>query len=156
VPFTVVDENRRRVEDLRKQGLAAIYGDATAAGVLEAAGVGNAKLLIIAIPQEFQKRRIIELARGANPRIDTAIRTHRASEVAFFKRQGVGIAIMGTREVAFGLLRYALNAFGFAEDKADGILQRARSYGEGGAFEREVEMDLPRPSPELREHDSTG
>jgi len=45
-PFVVVDENRRRVEDLRERGVTAIYGDATAAGVLEAAGVDHAKLLI--------------------------------------------------------------------------------------------------------------
>jgi CPA2 family monovalent cation:H+ antiporter-2 len=68
-PFVVIDEDRRRVEKLRKQGVTAIYGDATAAGVLEAAGIAHAKLLILAIPQGFQKRRIIELARAANAQI---------------------------------------------------------------------------------------
>ena len=111
-PFVVVDENRRRVEALRKQSLTAIYGDATAPGVLEAAGVDRAKLLILAIPQGFQKRRMIEIAGAANPHIETAVRSHRASEVAYLKDQGVGLAIMGTREVGFGLLRYALSHSG--------------------------------------------
>jgi len=151
-PFVVIDEDRRRIEALRKHGLTAIYGDATAAGVLEAANVDRARLLIVAIPQSFQKRRIIELAREANPSIDTAVRTHRASEVAYLKDKGVGLAIMGTREVAFGLLRYALSSFGLSEDKAQTLVQAARAAGDGGAFERELDVELPRPSPELREH----
>ena len=151
-PLVVVDENRRRVEALRKHGLTAIYGDATAVGVLEAAGVDYARLLIVAIPQGFQKRRIIELAREANPRIDTAVRTYRASEVAYLKDQGVGLAIMGTREVAFGLLRYALSSLGLSEERAQAIVQTARASGEGGAFERQPDVELPEATPELREH----
>ena len=150
-PFVAVDDDRRRVEELRKRGLTAIYGDATAAGVLGAAGVARARLLILAIPQGFQKRRIIELARQANPRIETAVRTHRASEVAYLKDQGVGLAIMGTREVAFGLLRYALSRFGLRDDRVQAIVQTARASGEGGAFEREPDIDLPDAVPELRE-----
>jgi K+:H+ antiporter len=151
LPFVVVDEDRRRVEELRKHGLTAIYGDATATGVLEAAGVDRARLLILAIPQGFQKRRIIELARQANPYIETAVRTHRTSEVAYLKGQGVGIAIMGSREVAFGLLRYALSCFGLADDRVQTIVQTARASGEGGAFEREPDIERPDAAPELRE-----
>lgn len=150
--FVVIDENRRRVEKLRKQGLAAIYGDATAAGVLEDAGVSSARLLIVAIPQGFLKRRIIELAREANPQIDTAVRTHRASELAYLKDQGIGIAIMGERETAFGLLRYALSSLGCSDDRAQAVVQAARMAGEGGAFEREADIELPEAPPELREH----
>ena len=120
---------------------------ATAAGVLEAAGVDRARLLVLAIPQGFQKRRIIEIARQANPHIETAVRTHRASEVAYLKVQGVGIAIMGTREVAFGLLRYALSRFGLPDDRVQAIVQAARATGAGGAFEREPDS----AAPELRE-----
>lgn len=150
--FVVIDENRRRVEKLRKQGLTAIYGDATAAGVLEDAGVSSARLLIVAIPQGFLKRRIIELAREANPQIDTAVRTHRASELAYLKDQGIGIAIMGERETAFGLLRYALSSLGLPDDRAQDIVQSARMAGEGGAFEREADIELPKVPPDLREH----
>jgi CPA2 family monovalent cation:H+ antiporter-2 len=150
--FVVIDENRRRVEKLRKRGLTAIYGDATAAGVLEAAGVGSARLLIVAIPQGFLKRRIIELAREANPQIDTAVRTHRASELAYLKDQGIGIAIMGTRETAFGLLRYALSSLGLPDARALAVVQAARMSGDGGAYEREAEIATPEAPPELREH----
>lgn len=149
LPFVVVELNRRRVEDLRRQGIVAVYGDATTPGILEAADIATAKLLILATPRGFQKRRIIELARSSNPHIDTAVRTHRASEVAYLKAQGVGVAIMETREVAFGLLSYGLASLGLSTDRVQSVVQKARSLGEGGAFEREIE--LPDPVPERRD-----
>jgi K+:H+ antiporter len=79
------------------------------------------------------------------------VRTHRASEVAYLKEQGIGLAIMGSREVAFGLLRYTLSRFGLSDDRVQAIVQTARASGEGGAFEREPEIEEPDAAPELRE-----
>ena len=73
LPIVVVDQDRRRVELLRERGVPAIYGDATTPGVLEAAGVDKAQLIVIATPEGFQTRRIIELARALQPGIDTAV-----------------------------------------------------------------------------------
>jgi CPA2 family monovalent cation:H+ antiporter-2 len=146
--FVIIEEDRRRLEELRRLGLHAIYGDAAAAGVLEAAGVADARILIVAIPPGVLKRRIIELAREANPAIQTAVRTHRASELAYLKSQGVGFAIMGTREVALGLLGFALTSMGYTEKKAQAVVQEARLSGDGAAFDRE----LLEATPELREH----
>ena len=148
--FVVIEDDRRHLEELRKQGLKAVYGDAAAPGVLEAAGVAQAKLLIVAIPVGFQKRHILELARGLNPKIDTAVRTHRISELAYLKSQGVGLAVMGEREVALGLLGYALTSLGLPEDKAHSVVQHVRRSGDGAAFE----LAEPREgAPELRQHE---
>ncbi len=150
--FVVIDEDRRRVEELRKNGITAVYGDATAPGVMEAAGVASAKLLILAIPPSYQKRQILELAREANPAIDTAVRTHRASELAYLKQQGIGLAIMGTREVALGLLGYTLTSLGYSADRAEQVVRQARLSGDGAAFEEHGALDFPDSTPELREH----
>jgi CPA2 family monovalent cation:H+ antiporter-2 len=141
VSLVVIEENRRRVEDLRKRGFAAVYGDATAAGVLEAAGVEKARLLIVAAPRGFLTQRIIELARQSNPRIRIAIRTHSADELEHFERIGIDAAIMGETELAFSLLDYALRSFGFTSDQAHSIVQRLRDAGHGGAFERDSSTD---------------
>jgi CPA2 family monovalent cation:H+ antiporter-2 len=146
----VVEEDRRRVEELRRRDIPAVYGAATAAGVLKAAGVDRARLLIVAAPRGFQTQRIIELARQANPVIKTAIRTHNAGEVAHFERTGVDIAIMGEREVALGLLDYTLQIFGHSEERTHSILQKVRKSGEGGAFERRIDTELSQMSPELQ------
>src|SRR3546814_8568334 len=86
--------------------------EASTPGILEAADIAQARLLVIATPDGFQTRRIIEIARELNPEIDTAIRTHSEAEVAHLEGQGVGLAIMGARELSFGLAGYALRSLG--------------------------------------------
>jgi len=127
LPVVVIDGDRRRIEDLRARGVPAVYGDASTPGVLEAARIGRARLLTIATPEGYQTRRIIELARQINPKIDTAVRTHSESEVAYLERQGVGVAIMGERELAFGLMEYALRSLGVSQYKTLVIVQSLRT-----------------------------
>jgi CPA2 family monovalent cation:H+ antiporter-2 len=155
LPFVVVEENRRRVEELRRRDIPAVYGDATAAGVLEAARLDYARLLIIAAPRGFQTQRILELARQINPRIQTAIRTHSVGELAHFERQGVGVAIMGERELALGLLDYTLQSFGVSEARTHSIVQQVRKSGEGGAFDRRFAIGLSSTPPELQPRHDT-
>jgi CPA2 family monovalent cation:H+ antiporter-2 len=151
LPFVVIEDDRRRVEELRKRGIAAVYGDATAAGVLDAARVNHARLLIIAAPRGFQTQRILDIARQANPRIDTAVRAHSIGELGLLERQNVGIAIMGERELALGLVDYAFRSLGLSEEKAHSVARSMRKTGKGGAFERRRPVDPP-GAPELRAH----
>ena len=149
--FVVIEENRRRVEELRKRGIAAVYGDATAAGVLDAAGVNHARLLIIAAPRGFQTQRILDIARQANPGIDTAVRAHSIAELGLLERQNVGIAIMGERELALGLADYAFRSLGLSEERAYSVVRTMRQAGKGGAFDRRRALD-PSGAPELQPH----
>ncbi|MGR0188905.1 YbaL family putative K(+) efflux transporter [Azospirillum aestuarii] len=151
LPIVVIDQNRRRVEALRKRGVPAVYGDATTPGVLEAAGTRRARLIVVATPQGYQTRRVLDLARRINPSIDTAVRTHSEAEVAHLERQGVGLAIMGERELAFGLMDYALRSFGSSDDKVRAVVQGVRVAGEGGVYERR-HGEPWRGAPELRQH----
>jgi CPA2 family monovalent cation:H+ antiporter-2 len=151
LPFVVIEEDRRRVEALRKRGIVAVYGDATAAGVLDAARVNRARLLIIAAPRGFQTQRILDIARQANPRIDTSVRAHSNVELELLEGQNVGIGIMGERELALGLVDYAFRSLGVSEEKAYSLVQKMRKTGQGGAFERRRPLD-PSGAPELRPH----
>ena len=149
LPVIVVDKDRRRVEALRACGVLAIYGEASTPGILTAAGITQASLLVIATPEGFQTRRIIEIARKLNPGIDVAVRTYSDAEVAHLESEGVGIAIMGARELSFGLADYALRSLGVSPRRAAEIIQKERVSGEGGAFERRPQIPS-REAPELR------
>lgn len=61
------------------------------------------------------------------------------------------MAVMGVRELAFGLAHYALKSFGISDEKAALITLGARMSGEGGAFDRRPDFD-PHRAPELRPH----
>jgi len=149
LPAVIVDKDRRRVEALRAKGIPALYGDASTPGILDGAGIAHARLLVIATPEGLRTRRIIELARELNAGIDIAVRTQSDAEVAHLESQDVGLAITGTRELAFGLADYALRSLGISRTRAAAIIQKQRVSGEGGAFERRPQLP-DREAPELR------
>lgn len=112
LPFVVIERDLRLVEVLRERGTRAIYGDASASGVLDAAHIDTAKLLVIASPDSYAARRVLDLARQVNPAIDTVVRTHNDHEREHFERAGVGRVVMGERELALGMTDYALGSLG--------------------------------------------
>ena len=110
VPYVVVERNRELVESLRARGMHALFGDASRPGILEHAHIENASVLVIAAPGAFQTREVLERARRINPDVDTVVRTHSAAEQGYLEKAGVGLAVMGERELALGMARYAVNA----------------------------------------------
>ncbi len=151
LPTAVIEQDRQRTIKLRSSGIPTVLGDAAVAGVLEHAHAATAKVLILAVPESFRTSGIIELARAQNPGIEIAVRANSESEVAALAKQGVGLAIMGEREVAFGLMDYALRRLGTPANATQVFIQTMRGTGEGGAFERRPE-ELARGTPELRAH----
>ena len=125
--FAVVETHQRIVEELRDQKIVAIQGDASAKGVLELAAIEHARLLVIASPDGFQARRILELARESNPRIAVVVRTHSSSELAYLIRQGVDRAVMGELELALEMTDYALRSLGVPEERSKLVTQWLRT-----------------------------
>ena len=72
--------------------------------------VGQARLLAVTAPDPFKARAIILAARRANPTIDTVVRTHTDDERTYLERLRVGMAVMGERELANTMARYALRS----------------------------------------------
>ena len=62
-----------------------------------------------------------------NPRIDTVVRTHREGELSYLERQGVGMAVMGERELALSMMNYALRSLGLSETRARVVVQGFRT-----------------------------
>jgi CPA2 family monovalent cation:H+ antiporter-2 len=112
VPFTVVESDARLIEALHARKVRALRGDAMAEGVLDAACLRDARLLVLAIPDGFQARRVLEIARRLNPHIRTAVRTHSESELSQLQDAGVGLVVLGERELALAMADYALACFG--------------------------------------------
>jgi len=115
LPFVVVEQNREAVERLREQGGQAVAGDASDPQELLQAGIARARILVIAIPDSFQARQIIEAARTLNPGIETVVRTHSEEEAELLRRENVGKVFMGEHELAVGMARHVLERVAPAE-----------------------------------------
>ncbi len=125
--FVVVESNRRLVESLRAEGIDVIYGNASRPEVLAAALPRQARLIVIALPDAFHARQVLETARGLNPSIETVVRTHSDREADYLSDSGVGLAVMGEREIAIGISRFALERFGVDEHAVGHTVERLRT-----------------------------
>lgn len=134
LPFVVIERDRRTYDDLRARDIPTVYGDASSNGVLQRAEVSSARMLVIASPDGYQTRRILELSRAANPRIQTIVRTHSESELEYLKGQHVDFVLMAERELALRLTEHVLRGFGVAAATAR---QLAESGSGGQPFEDE-------------------
>jgi K+:H+ antiporter len=127
----VVEEQERVVDGLRARGEPAILGDAARRDVLARAGISDARLIVITAPEPFRARRIMDVARAANPSITVAVRTHSAAEQAYFEQHldaqhSTGRAVYSEREAALSLAHYALLALGRSDDEADALVSALR------------------------------
>ncbi|HEY4471053.1 MAG TPA: NAD-binding protein, partial [Stellaceae bacterium] len=84
-----------------------IQGNAADDRILAAANLGNARMLLVAIPNAFEAGQIVEQARAANPGLEIVARAHFDAEVEHLLRHGADIVIMGEREIARSMLERA-------------------------------------------------
>ena len=108
----VVEQDRRVVEDLRDAGVAAIYGDAGHALVLERAHLDRAILLVVALRDPQTSRRVVEYARRTNERIGIVARAHTRDAADFLKKAGANEVVLGEEELAIEMTGYALHRLG--------------------------------------------
>ena len=111
ISFVVAEENREIVEKLRESGVPAVSGDASEPTVLIQAHVHRARMLVIATPDTLDVRRMIELARTVNPRIETVVRTHSEEEAVLLEKENAGKVFLGEHELALAMTRYVLERY---------------------------------------------
>jgi K+:H+ antiporter len=132
LPFAVIERDHLLLAHAQAAGIPTIAGDASAPGVLESAGLERARLVVIATPDGFQARRIVELSRANKPGIDLVVRTHSASELAALEAMHVGRVVMGERELAYGMLEYALRSLGVPAERARAAAGRGAALSPEG------------------------
>ncbi|MEF0941991.1 cation:proton antiporter domain-containing protein [Rhizobium sp. BR 362] len=103
-PFVVIEDSDKRIGDLMREGIEAIYGNAASAEVLAYANISAARSLVIAIPNTFEACSAAEQARAVNPSILIVARAHFDAEVDVLKQYGADTVIMGEREIALGMV----------------------------------------------------
>ena len=111
IPYVVIEQNLRFAEQLRRDGIAVVYGDAAWPEVLEAAEPTKARLLVIAVPEHAAARRILAEAQRVNPGIELIVRTHSAEEADWLRQRGVGLVVMGEHHIASEMAEQALKRF---------------------------------------------
>jgi len=111
IPFVVAEQNRELVEDLRKQGMAAVSGNAAEPAVLIQAHIADAAMLIVALPDTLNVRQMAEIARKLNPDIEIILRGVSEDDAILLRNEGVGTVFYAEEELARGMCRHVLERF---------------------------------------------
>jgi CPA2 family monovalent cation:H+ antiporter-2 len=112
VPFVVAEQNRERVEQLRRQDIPAVSGDASEPAVLIQAHIAKAGMLVIATPDTVAVRHMAEVARTLNPAIEIVVRTHDEEEARLLAAEPLGKVFFGEQELALAMTRHVLTRRG--------------------------------------------
>jgi CPA2 family monovalent cation:H+ antiporter-2 len=117
ISFVVAEENREIVEKLRLSGIPAVSGDASDPNVLIQAHIHRARMLVIATPDTLDVRRMIEIARTVNPRIETVVRTHSEEEATLLEKETAGKVFLGEHELASSMIQHVLDRYAAATER---------------------------------------
>jgi CPA2 family monovalent cation:H+ antiporter-2 len=125
-PFVVVEANPNRADEAKVAGFPTVYGDAAAIPVLEAAGIGGARLVVLTIPDALAARLAVERVRDLAPDADLLVRAESAGQLEDLGRLGVYEAVQPELEAGLELARQALARFGVAAEEAQTFADNVR------------------------------
>jgi glutathione-regulated potassium-efflux system protein KefB len=126
---TVVDIDPGQIETVRRFGFKAYYGDATRLDLLESAGAGSAKVLLMAIDNPEAAMAAVKRIRVRFPELRVVARAHSRTDAYEYAELGIPTI----REIFGSALDASLETLkilGFQEETAKRAVQRFRDYDE--------------------------
>jgi CPA2 family monovalent cation:H+ antiporter-2 len=123
----VIDLNMDTVSELRQQGQAAVFGDASQAAILESAGIERASHLVITLPHSADRAAIVATARSFNSKLKIFVRAHYLRERGELEHVGATAAIFEEAEAAVALARLVLADTGAGRESIEHAVRDIRT-----------------------------
>jgi CPA2 family monovalent cation:H+ antiporter-2 len=124
--YAVVERDPDVVKGLVARGVPALYGDAGRRDTLEWAGVPDAALVIVALPDFAHARLAVRAVRALNADVPVLVRAHGRAESDHLRRDGASEIIQPELEAAGTLIRHALARLQLPKSLALDYLERFR------------------------------
>jgi len=109
VHFVLAEQNRELVEAARERGIPAVVGNAAEPVVLIQAHIARAAMLVIATPDTFDVRKMVEIAKALNPSVRCVVRTHNPEEAELLRKETGGRVFVGEEELAGSMTRHVFD-----------------------------------------------
>ncbi len=132
---TVIDFSSKQLEMLKMFNTHAYFGDATRPDMLEAAGIGEAKLFVIAIDDKDQITQLVRHITKHYPQVHIVARAVDREHVYDLYYAGCRDIIRETYDSSLRMGRSAIEAMGYSRDQAE------RVVGSFNAMDREVMLE---------------
>ena len=129
IPHVIVDMNPETVRQERKSGKPIFYGDATQETVLHHAGIEAARVVVVAISDAAATRRIIEIVRRLNPKVQVIARTRFLKEVKPLYDLGANEVVPEEFETSVEIFTRVLKKYLIPRDEIEKLISEVRSDG---------------------------
>lgn len=126
---TVIDHDPSQIDLMRRFSFRGFYGDSSRPDVLESAGAGEARLLVLAIDDPQTVRRTVEHCRANYPKLALIARARGRVDAHALAELGVP-AVRETFGSALETAELALRALGHGAFQARSIVHRFRQHDE--------------------------
>jgi monovalent cation:H+ antiporter-2, CPA2 family len=110
--FVVIDLDAVVVRQLRERNIRAIYGDIANDNVLEAAGVGQARVLAVTVQDLVSAQLAIRLALKQNESLDVIARAQTYEQIQRLDEAGASEVVQPAFEVGLEFVRHTLHRVG--------------------------------------------
>jgi monovalent cation:H+ antiporter-2, CPA2 family len=111
LPFVILERDQRRVDELKREGLPMIYGDASSSVVLEAAGIHHARLMIVVVSAAIDVELIVRQVRVLNPELHIVARAARLGQLEALRALGIHEVVQPEFEAGLEIVRQTLLHF---------------------------------------------
>jgi CPA2 family monovalent cation:H+ antiporter-2 len=108
IPFVIVEMSQNRLDECKKQGFPAIFGDASQEIVLEAANLIEARQLLITLPNIIAAEGIVRHAHRHHPELNIVVRAEGDEQMRALYEDGVYMVILPELEAGLEIARQAL------------------------------------------------
>lgn len=126
IDYLVVDFNQAVVATLIDQGKMVIYGDPSEREILEAAGVSEAKAVIIAVPDRYSQEMIIQNSLRLNPKTLIICRSHFEEDREHLLAVGAHVVVQPEFEAGISITRELLTLMGKNPQEISAYLHKIR------------------------------
>ena len=127
--FVTIELHHHKVELAKKAGFPVIYGDGTREPVLEASGVGKARVVLITVPSTLVTHGVVQAVRRLNPTIHVIARADRQEDLVEFEQDNLYEVVQPEFEAGLEIARQALLHMEYShsdiEQLADQIRRKA-------------------------------
>jgi monovalent cation:proton antiporter-2 (CPA2) family protein len=119
MPVLALDYDPRRVRASRERHLPVYFGNAARADVLRAAHVGQARLVVVALPSTQTAERVVALLRGMFPRLRVLARVPDEDSVTRLRDAGADAVVVDGLTTALDLAQRAVLLYEPEEDRSE-------------------------------------
>jgi CPA2 family monovalent cation:H+ antiporter-2 len=121
VPTVVLDSDMAMIDTLRRFGVKGYYGDPSRPELLEAAGLSEAQVLVVAVDEPAKAVQIVKFVRGRRPDIHIVARAFDRVHVYELYQAGANDIVRETFDSSVRAGRYVLENMGFSEYEAANV-----------------------------------